>query len=197
MENDPFRVACLDPALLWSRERFEKGNAYFFQHSVGNRRYDGSRLERVDTNMCICGMLCMPQSFTREEIRIYPGDERSESVFSEFMETVRIYDRHNFDQPIVLKDLLPEHHVPLPEPDRFKRNDMFDLVEEARPMMEIVNGGHMPCVRVRVPMDIQSADAFCTELVSQADGINGLMFYVVYVGRMWGPSNWLSNEETP
>ena len=192
MQIDAWKVACLDPALLWSRERIEKGTAYFFQGARGMRRHDGSRLDYVDTNMIVCGQLCMPRSFTREEIRIYPGNDASESAFSELIETSWLIETLNAGSTReIRKDLLVEHHIPLPEPARYKGTDRTDLVKEAHPMMEIVNGRHYPCVRVSAPLQIGSNDAFCMEFVNPALWANGLELYVVYVGKLWGPKSWL------
>ncbi len=179
----------LDPSLLWSVERFEGRQAVFFQHAVGQRRYDGLAVTERDTNMVIAGMLGSPWTFERKEIRLYPGNKYQRDRWMEFMPYARLREYlWRFAKNCEWTSLVPEPHIPLPVPANYNDPERIDLVKQAQPVLDFVNGNALPCVRIETLREIVSCDSIALHLDIIGQDPEDLQVLAVFIGKMWGPS---------
>lgn len=172
------------PALIWSRRPVEI-TTYFFCEPVGYKGQDWSH-----TNMMVAGMLCYPVSFKRDEIRLYAGTPADTSrlidiirglqgpvPFGGVRERRGQSDVHKLDRDVQVS------HVPLPTPEHpINRQD-------AKALLEAVNGGKLPCAVWKKPHNIAATECFLleAELALPLEKFKGMELIAVYVGTLVAP----------
>jgi hypothetical protein len=177
-----------DPYLLWDREYHSHGG-FFFQNPIGRYRQDPDSLaDWVDTNLTLGGMIGVPLVFEAKEIRFYPGDADQAAVrrWVGFDWKANRMEGQS-SRPLKLE---AHDHLPLPEVDNFPREEIergtrIDLVEKAKPMRDIINGNHLPCLSSKLNHTIYGLDFLGYGLQAITEVWPKVRTYAVLIGSMW------------
>ncbi|MGH2360199.1 MAG: hypothetical protein ACRDGM_06615 [bacterium] len=179
------RTLCeYSPALIWSRRPVEI-TTYFFCEPVGYRGQDWSH-----TNMTVGGMLCYPVSFKRDEIRLYAGTPDDALRLTEIIRGVQepmsfggVRERRGQSDVHMLNRDVRVAHVSLPTPEHPVQR------QDAKALLETVNGGKLPCAVWKAPHNIAATECFLLEadLAMPMEKFSGMELIAVYVGTLVAP----------
>lgn len=177
-----------DPYLLWDRE-YHNFNGFFFQNPIGRYRQNPDFMaDWVDTNLTQGGMLGVPLVFEAKEIRFYPGETDPAAV-----DRWRGFNwkAHRMEGQSTRPLKLEAHdHLPLPEVDNFakeeiERGNRIDLAAKAKPMRDIINLHHLPCLSAKLDYTIYGLDFLGYGLQTIAEVHPKVGTYAVLIGSMW------------
>lgn len=178
-------VLCeFSPALLWSKHSVNL-HTHFFMEPVGYAGRDWSA-----TNMVVGGMLCYPCSFKRREIRLYAGrpeDAQRLAAITRGSDAPfpagGVRERRGQSDVRKLPGDMEIIHVELPTPEHAVQRD------DARALLELVNGRQLPCASWKVPWDIAATEAFMleAELVGPIEEFESMDLIAVYLGTLVAP----------
>lgn len=186
--EDPDRFMPLDPSLLWSRVRLEKGQADFFQRPIGHARWDGRSLDHEDTNMTQAGQLGTPYSYRRHQVVVFPGQSCDYQMWTEMIQRAKIGDLSwEAGKLTEYQDsrFYPDGVV-LPVPATYGRADYIDTVKDSQLVRDFLKDARPPCRMIYSDKIFNSCEPLGTRILADTE-FDGFWIYVVYVGVLWVP----------
>lgn len=184
-----------DNGLVWSVERIESNNVFFFREVLGSLCHDGSRRDLLSTNLLRPGSLGAPVMFDADELRLYASsDERLQSLVAD-ARLVEVMDFSNNYEHLFPSWFIPSRKRWSPERSLFKVEhrslpmpERAENADQAQKLLEFVNGSQLSCITFTPHRRrIQSYDTICWRLETSRRDFNDESLLAVLVGDLWAP----------